>query len=175
MNTPISQLILDTKDTKTTNHDAERMRDDSLDSWKKNRSEPSKKGGRGKLTDHLHHNVDLGLAADVREVVDLAGIDAGVRRLHVRDADRGVLVLARGDGHLDAALVGLRHHVLPGLVVIDLEADRPQWYFIFRLFFYVFVFFIPLLSCTYSCGCNAIKYNKLFGTSFVQSFTPSIR
>lgn len=128
----------------------------------KNRSEPSEKGGREKLTEHLHHNVDLGFAGDVREVVDLAGIDAGVRRLHVPDADRGVLVLARGDGHLDAALVRLRHHVLPGLVEIDLEADRRQWYFIYQLFSIFSVcfclLFCPVLIAVGAMLLNIISY-----------------
>ena len=75
------------------------------------------------LTENVDDDAGLGLALDVGEVADLAGVEAGVGRLHVADADGGVAVAFLGGGHREAGLVGRRDQGLSRLVVVDLEAD----------------------------------------------------
>ena len=74
------------------------------------------------LTEHLNHDAGLRFAADVGGVADLAGVESGVGRLHVADADGDVSAGAVGGGQGEAPLVLRGDHVLIRLGVVDLEA-----------------------------------------------------
>ena len=97
------------------------------------------------LTKNMDDDAGLGFAFDVGEVADLAGVEARVDRLHVADADGGVSAGIVGGGHGEATLVALGDHVLPWLVVVDLEA-APVAHHMDTIFL---IFPVVLSSCCF--------------------------
>lgn len=76
-----------------------------------------------KLTENIHNDIDIRLSFHIREVVNLTGVDSGIRWLHVVYYYRGVSGCAGSRGRLKPVLVRFRNDILSSLIVIDLKAN----------------------------------------------------
>lgn len=75
-----------------------------------------------KLTEDIHHDVDLSLSVHVRDVVNIAGVDSGVWWLHVADYYWGVPGRGGRRRPLQPALVFIWDKFISWLIIIHLEA-----------------------------------------------------